>query len=68
MGDVWVRPEDHGTGVDGLYAIGEAASGLHGANLVWAGPGRVDREAIPAVPAEISSLMREVSTTGKLME
>lgn len=32
MGGVWVRPGDHGTGVDGLYAIGEAASGLHGAN------------------------------------
>ncbi|MGY4770827.1 L-aspartate oxidase [Kribbella sp. CWNU-51] len=32
MGGVWVRPEDHGTGIDGLYAIGEAASGLHGAN------------------------------------
>jgi succinate dehydrogenase / fumarate reductase flavoprotein subunit len=32
MGGVWVRPDDHGTGVDGLWAIGEAASGLHGAN------------------------------------
>lgn len=32
MGGVWVRPEDHSTGVEGLYAIGEAASGLHGAN------------------------------------
>ena len=32
MGGVWVRPEDHGTEVDGLYAIGEASSGLHGAN------------------------------------
>lgn len=32
MGGVWVRAEDHGTGVEGLYAIGEAASGLHGAN------------------------------------
>jgi len=32
MGGVWVRAEDHGTGVDGLYAIGEASSGLHGAN------------------------------------
>lgn len=32
MGGVWVRPEDHGTDVKGLYAIGEAASGLHGAN------------------------------------
>ncbi len=32
MGGVWVHPSDHGTGVDGLYAIGEASSGLHGAN------------------------------------
>ncbi|MBE8475625.1 L-aspartate oxidase [Streptomyces justiciae] len=32
MGGVWVRPEDHSTDVQGLYAIGEAASGLHGAN------------------------------------
>lgn len=32
MGGVWVRAEDHGTDVEGLYAIGEAASGLHGAN------------------------------------
>ena len=32
MGGVWVRSEDHGTGVEGLYAIGEASSGLHGAN------------------------------------
>lgn len=32
MGGVWVRSADHGTGVEGLYAIGEAASGLHGAN------------------------------------
>jgi len=32
MGGVWVRPEDHGTDVAGLYAIGEASSGTHGAN------------------------------------
>jgi succinate dehydrogenase / fumarate reductase flavoprotein subunit len=32
MGGVWVRPEDHSTEVAGLYAIGEASSGLHGAN------------------------------------
>ncbi|HEU4722752.1 MAG TPA: FAD-dependent oxidoreductase, partial [Gemmatimonadaceae bacterium] len=32
MGGVWVRAEDHGTGVEGLYVVGEAASGLHGAN------------------------------------
>ena len=32
MGGVWVAADDHSTGVDGLYAIGEASSGLHGAN------------------------------------
>jgi succinate dehydrogenase / fumarate reductase, flavoprotein subunit len=32
MGGVWVRPNDFGTGVEGLYAVGEASSGLHGAN------------------------------------
>ena len=32
MGGVWVRPSDHMTDVEGLYAIGEASSGLHGAN------------------------------------
>ena len=32
MGGVWVHPEDHSTDVEGLYAIGEASSGLHGAN------------------------------------
>jgi succinate dehydrogenase / fumarate reductase flavoprotein subunit len=32
MGGVWVHPDDHSTGVEGLFAIGEAASGLHGAN------------------------------------
>src|SRR6478609_1028097 len=32
MGGVWVRSSDHATDVPGLYAIGEASSGLHGAN------------------------------------
>ncbi|WP_329239900.1 FAD-binding protein [Streptomyces canus] len=32
LGGVWVRPEDHSTDVNGLFAIGEASSGLHGAN------------------------------------
>ncbi|QIG42046.1 FAD-dependent oxidoreductase [Nocardioides anomalus] len=32
MGGVQVRPDDHGTDVEGLFVIGEAASGLHGAN------------------------------------
>jgi succinate dehydrogenase / fumarate reductase flavoprotein subunit len=32
MGGVWVRSQDHGTEIAGLYAVGEAGSGLHGAN------------------------------------
>jgi succinate dehydrogenase / fumarate reductase, flavoprotein subunit len=32
LGGVWVRPKDHSTDVNGLYVIGEAAGGLHGAN------------------------------------
>lgn len=32
LGGVWVRPEDHSTDVNGLFVIGEAAGGLHGAN------------------------------------
>ena len=32
MGGVWVRSEDHSTDIEGLYVIGEASSGLHGAN------------------------------------
>ncbi|MCB7136823.1 L-aspartate oxidase [Cellulosimicrobium marinum] len=32
MGGVRVAAADHSTDVDGLYVIGEAASGLHGAN------------------------------------
>lgn len=37
-------------------------------NLVWAGPGQVEREEIPAVPDEIAALMRDVDTAGKLVE
>ena len=32
MGGVWVDPETHATGVEGLYAVGECATGVHGAN------------------------------------
>ena len=30
-------------------------------NLVWSGPGQIEREALPPIPDEIASLMREVS-------
>jgi succinate dehydrogenase / fumarate reductase flavoprotein subunit len=32
MGGVWVDAETHTTDVEGLYAVGECASGVHGAN------------------------------------
>ncbi|MFE2424264.1 succinate dehydrogenase, partial [Streptomyces hokutonensis] len=37
-------------------------------NLVWSPTAGVTREAIPAVPEEISALMQDVSTAGKLVE
>lgn len=37
-------------------------------NLVWSPSTGVTRESIPAIPAEISALMEEVSTDGKLAE
>lgn len=32
MGGILVEPEQHSTGIEGLYAAGEVAGGLHGAN------------------------------------
>jgi succinate dehydrogenase / fumarate reductase flavoprotein subunit len=65
MGGVWVHPEDHATGVDGLYAIGEAASGLHGANRLGGNSliellvfGRIVGEAAAAYSARIESQQR----------
>ena len=37
-------------------------------NLVWSGPGRIEREAVGAIPQDISTRMREVSAHGKLVE
>jgi len=65
MGGVWVRPEDHGTGVDGLYAIGEASSGLHGANRLGGNSliellvfGRIVGEAAAAYSAGLEAQVR----------
>lgn len=65
MGGVWVRPEDAGTGVEGLYAIGEAASGLHGANRLGGNSliellvyGRIVGEAAAAYSAGLTAQQR----------
>ncbi|WP_067721375.1 L-aspartate oxidase [Nocardia yamanashiensis] len=68
MGGVWVRSEDHGTGVEGLYAIGEASSGLHGANRLGGNSliellvyGRIVGEAAARYSNELSAQQRSVA-------
>src|SRR5262249_54908911 len=68
MGGVWVRPEDHGTDVEGLYAVGEAASGLHGANrlggnslIELAGYRRIVGEAAAAYSARLTAQQRSAA-------
>ncbi|HLT48587.1 MAG TPA: FAD-dependent oxidoreductase [Rubricoccaceae bacterium] len=68
MGGVWVRAEDHGTGVEGLYAIGEAASGLHGANRLGGNSliellvfGRIVGEAAAAYSARLTAQPRSAA-------
>ena len=65
MGGVWVRPEDHSTEVPGLYVIGEASSGLHGANRLGGNSliellvyGRIVGEAVAKYSAELTSQPR----------
>lgn len=65
MGGVWVRAEDYGTGVEGLYAIGEAASGLHGANRLGGNSliellvaGRIAGEAAAAYSVSLDAHQR----------
>lgn len=38
MGGAWVRADDHSTDVAGLYVIGEASSGMHGADMLGGNP------------------------------
>ena len=68
MGGVWVRAEDHGTGVEGLYAIGEASSGLHGANRLGGNSliellvfGRIVGEAAAAYSARLTAQQRSTA-------
>jgi succinate dehydrogenase / fumarate reductase flavoprotein subunit len=65
MGGVWVRADDHGTDVEGLYAIGEASSGLHGANRLGGNSliellvfGRIVGEAAAAYSARLAAQQR----------
>ncbi|TYB66774.1 FAD-dependent oxidoreductase [Nonomuraea sp. PA05] len=72
MGGVRVRPGDHGTDVDGLYAIGEAASGLHGANRLGGNSliellvyGRVTGQAAAEYSAGLEAQLRSADVTAQ---
>ncbi len=61
MGDLGVHPDNDRSDYPRLDP------GLQ-VNLVWSASTGVAREPTDPIPAEISSLMREVATTGKLVE
>jgi succinate dehydrogenase / fumarate reductase, flavoprotein subunit len=72
MGGVWVHPDDHGTGIAGLYAIGEAASGLHGANRLGGNSliellvyGRIVGDAAAAYSADLDAQQRSTSAVAE---
>jgi succinate dehydrogenase / fumarate reductase flavoprotein subunit len=68
MGGVWVRPEDHSTDVYGLFVIGEAASGLHGANRLGGNSliellvyGRITGQAAAEYSARLTTQRRSLA-------
>ncbi|MFS8097842.1 FAD-dependent oxidoreductase [Lentzea alba] len=72
MGGVWVSSADHSTGVDGLYAIGEASSGLHGANRLGGNSliellvyGRIVGEAAAEYSSSLSAQRRSKIVLGE---
>ncbi|WP_418906755.1 L-aspartate oxidase [Glutamicibacter endophyticus] len=72
MGGVWVDPLDHSTEVRGLYAIGEASSGLHGANRLGGNSliellvfGRIVGQAAAAYSAGLNAQPRSATALAR---
>ncbi|MDQ4138314.1 MAG: FAD-binding protein, partial [Actinomycetota bacterium] len=72
MGGVWVRPDDHSTDVAGMYAIGEASSGLHGANRLGGNSliellvfGRIVGQAAAAYSAGLPAHVRSAAAVAE---
>ena len=68
MGGVHVEPETHATDVEGLYAVGECASGVHGANRLGGNSlaecivfGRIVGREAAAVAADLDVHVRDRS-------
>lgn len=68
MGGVWVDPVEHSTDVEGLWAIGEASSGLHGANRLGGNSliellvfGRIVGQSAIAYSADLGAQVRSQS-------
>ena len=72
MGGVWVDPQDNRTGVQGLYAVGEAASGMHGANRLGGNSlaelivyGRIVGEAAASYSANLPAQQRSADAVAR---
>jgi succinate dehydrogenase / fumarate reductase, flavoprotein subunit len=75
MGGVWVRADDHSTDVAGLYAIGEASSGTHGANRLGGNSlaellvyGRIVGQAAAAYSRELPAQLRSTGALASARE
>lgn len=69
MGGVVVEPDSHSTGIEGLFAAGEVATGVHGANRLGGNSlaetlvfGRLAGEAAAQLSARTDAQVRDRST------